>query len=507
MNDAWKAVRAAFVAGVIFAVLEACSAYLYPVALDPQPTLFAVGLSVAGTGLLLAVAALLLSTFSPRHAAGLSLAVWAAVWGPQQAQIAGWHRVGWAPSVVLGSTALVAPGLAVVVGAFGGVTGAIFRRRGDRAGLVPMSRPEASTKVRPNLLLVTVDGVRADAALMNAGQWRSDSLFSPVQGWTHFTQAISAAPWSLPSMHSVMTSKPVREHGGGLSVGDTLSRRLSDAIPVPYTLQQAGYETYAVVSNPYLSVEQGFADGFDGWSHVSGSVEPVLLLHYWNRFTAWVEGSAGELSNTKDQRIVTAAIDRLGQVSERPRFVWVHLVGPAEYVRGLDVEITGSSSPADVEAARAAYLSSVAATRVQLKRLGRAAPGWVVAIVSSHGVSMGDDGRWGSGQGLSDDQLHVPLAIRRPNTQGGVVARQVAAADVGHTLLAAAGLGRFSPGQHLLKARLGPIEVGGVAQKAGLYAARTNSAKYIKREPGVVGPGVQRSDQTMELLDSSGLQD
>jgi hypothetical protein len=508
MNETVKSVRAAFFAGLVFAGLEAAAARVNPVVLDPMPTDLTVVLSVLATGVLLALCAVFLSRISPRHAAGLSMALWAAVWGPHQARIAGWHRVGWAPAIVLGCTAALAPGLALAVGSLGGLTGAAFRRRGGKVGITAIEREDADASLSPSMLLITVDTVRADAGLLQEGRWRADSFYSPIEGWTHFSQAVAPAPWTLPSMHSLMSSRPVREHGGGLPVVGGYSRRISKALPFPYVLQQGGYETLAFVSNPYLSEEQGFADGFDHWSHGADAVEPILLLHVYNRWSARLRGEVSELIQTRDRRLIAAAVDAIRRPSTRPRFVWVHLSSPSDYSRGLFTSTDGVvSAPEDEAAARAQYQANVVATRVAMLGLTRATPDWVVAITSDHGESMGEGGRWGHGSTLSDAELRVPLAIYRPNTQGGVVERPVAVADLGHTLLASAGLARHLPGQNLLSGPERPVEVGGLQADADTFGARTSSGKYIRRSPGVVGPGVHRRDQTEEKLRASGYLD
>ena len=130
-----------------------------------------------------------------------------------------------------------------------------------------------------------------------------------------------------------------------------------------------------------------------------------------------------------------------------------------------------------------------------------------MAITSDHGEALGEEGRWGHGRRLSDIELHVPLAIRRPNTQGGVMDEPVAVADLGHTLLAMAGAARHFPGQNLHGLREEPIEVGGVRGDGGQFAARNRSGQYIARESGVVGPGVRISDESLERLQAIGYVD
>ena len=508
MNQTTEAVRTAFFAGILFAALEAMVFVLAPSPLDPIPTMFATGLSVVGTGILLAFGARIMAELSPRSAAGLALALWAAVWGPHQARMNGWHRVGWAPTVVIGAAAFLSPGGAIILGTLGGAAGAVFRHRGGKAGFTPLDREQRESDGLADILLVTVDTVRSDALLMHGGRWKPDSPFSPMRGWVHYKEAVAPAPWTLPSMHSLMSSMSVREHGGGLPTAMGHSRRINESIPVAYMLQRSGYETTAIVSNSYLNPEQGFADGFDHWLHTDDAVEPLLLLNAYNRIRARLTGSQGEIDRTRDARVVKRAIEVLETPSNRPRFVWVHLVTPETYATDPVIDIPGwTSGTQDEDLLKMSYVASIDMTRRYLLRLNAAARQWIVVVTADHGESMGESGVWGHGSDLNDTQLRVPLAIRRPNTQGGVVTRQVSTADIGHTLLSVTGDARGFPGRNLLKRRPLPVEVGGIEMDGKTFAARTVGGKYIVREPGIVGPSVMLSDQTQENLRANGYLD
>jgi len=505
MSDAWSSVRSAAIAGGVYAGLEAFGAATFPGALDPEPTIFAIVVSVVGTFCLLGFVAFLLCRITPRYAAAWAVVLWSAVWGPHNARTAGWHRVGWFPTIALAGMAPFAPGLTVALGALGGATAGLVKSRGGRAGFVPLSRDVMMAGAAPNILLVTVDTVRADSGLLNEGRWKVDTPFSPMQGWTHFSEAISPAPWTLPSLHSLMSALPVREHGGGVPTAVGESRRIPEAIPFPYVFQQSGYETWAVVSNPHISIEHGFADGFDHWVHSDRSAEPLLIVHQWMKWRERITGNVSDLPHTRDERIVEHALKVLGMPSDRPKFVWVHLLSPHEYTRDPASPVEGwTAGTRDGDVLRAAYKVNIEKTRTNVNRLASAGAGWVVAVTSDHGESMGEDGRWGHGRRLNDTELHVPLAIRRPNTQGGVVDDPVAVADLGHTLLAMAGAARHFPGQNLHAPRDEPIEVGGVRGDGGQFAARNQAGKYVVRNSGIVGPGVRVSDDNCEKLQSIG---
>jgi hypothetical protein len=506
MKDDWKPVKTAALGGAIFSALESLGVLLAPVPLDPVPSFTVIVVSLVCTSGLLGLVAALLSGVSRRHAAAFSLALWSAVWGPHQARLAGDHRVGWLPTVALVGTSLVAPGAGVALGSLGGLTGSLVRKRRARQGLTPMNRKVVSnTTEMPNILLITVDTVRADAGLLNDGRWKADSPFSPMRGWTHFAQAIAPAPWTLPSMHSVLSSMPVRSHGGGLPTAIGNSRRVPDSVPFPYVLQQAGYETVAVISNPHLSIEHGFADGFDHWMHSDQSAEPLVLMRQWTRWKEKIMGPVSELRHTRDERIVRQAVQEIQTVGNRPRFLWVHLLSPHEYGRDPATPVEGwEPGTTDPDVLMGSYEANIIATRQHLRRLTSLAEGWVIAVTSDHGEAMGEAGRWGHGHRLDDIELRVPMAIRRPGTNGGVVPGAVAVSDLAHTLLASAGEARGFPGHNLYARRAVPIEVGGVRGDGNAFAARRLNGHYVDRKADVVGPGVKNTDEVQENLKAIG---
>jgi arylsulfatase A-like enzyme len=508
MADRKNPLVQAAIGGFGFAVVEAAAAWIYPAPLDPVPSVLVAGLSVVGTTLIVVIAAVILMPAAPRAAGGLALALWAAVWGPHNAQLAGWHRVGWIPTVGMALAAPFWPGTVVLATLAGGASGSLGRFRGESRGRIAPDSETASGVSRPNMLLITVDTVRGDAGLMDLRKWGSKSPFSPVHGWTHFTSAYAPAPWTLPSVHSILTSLPVRQHGGGLPTVSGESRRFAGIFTLPYNLQQAGYETVAVVSNPHIAPEHGFADGFDRWFHSDESFEPLTLMHQWTRWKERLTGRVSELRHNRDGQLVRLAFDELARPGDRPRFVWVHLLGPHEYARDPATELPGwTPGTEDRRILRETYEANIGAARANVIRLAAAAQGWVVAVTSDHGEAFGEGDVWGHGKRLHDAELHVPLAIRRPGVDGGVITDPVAVQDLAHTLLAFAGRAGGFPGENLHTPRREPIEVGGVRHEGGTFAARTRSGQYVARKPGEIGPGVAVSAATREAIRALGYTD
>ena len=112
---------------------------------------------------------------------------------------------------------------------------------------------------QPNILFVVLDATRFDAC----------SCYGHVAGTTPvldrlaaegvlFEQAISAAPWTLPAVTSMMT---------GLYPSQTDIYRRRRLLPgfttLPTLLRQHGYATFGVTNNDWLSQDFGLQQGFD----------------------------------------------------------------------------------------------------------------------------------------------------------------------------------------------------------------------------------------------------
>ena len=181
MTDARRSITRAAVAGFGFALTEAVAVWMNPSPMDPVPTWTVVAVSVIGTTALLAALATVLCTVSHKHAGVLALAAWAGIWGPNTAELAGWHRVGWAPSVVIAGMGPYAPVGVMALTVASGAAGPALRDGGSAQGIQAIGRAAPDRASQPDMLLVTVEGVGADDNLMDAGRWgRRNACLGPL---------------------------------------------------------------------------------------------------------------------------------------------------------------------------------------------------------------------------------------------------------------------------------------------------------------------------------------
>ena len=275
------------------------------------------------------------------------------------------------------------------------------------------------SRPRPNVLLVTIDTLRAD----HVGCYGHRAAATPVLDalaarGLRFATAVAHAPLTAPSHASILTGLLPLGHG----VRDNGSFVLP---PSPTTLAEvfrdAGYRTAAFVSGFPLDRRFGFARGFETY-------DDRMLRGRDPRRAAYVERTAADVTR--------AAVDWLRAV-RAPWFAWVHYFDPhAPYDPPADLAARFAASPYDGE---------IAFVDRELGRLLAAAdegrPGALVLVTSDHGESLGEHGEATHGVFVYDATLRVPWIMAGPGLPRGRVSPVVARGiDVAPTLVDYAGL-------------------------------------------------------------------
>ena len=109
----------------------------------------------------------------------------------------------------------------------------------------------------PNVLLVTVDTLRADhTSLHGYDRKTTPALDAWAEGGTVFERGWSMSSWTMPSMAMLLTGQARASNAGRIfDWQDTLAQ----------LFQARGYRTGAVVANPLINPEQGYDRGFDDY--------------------------------------------------------------------------------------------------------------------------------------------------------------------------------------------------------------------------------------------------
>lgn len=310
-------------------------------------------------------------------------------------------------------------------------------------------RPQAASFAeKPDLVLVVIDGLRADAL----DPARMPALAGLAADGVTFTEAVAPAGAVAPAIASILTATPPSVHGL-FADGDLLG-------PTPPTLAEVlrdgGYATGGVPATVSAAGARGLDRGFDGYALVRrdplGARDSATALElygrvraHWERLTrrpppdAWHAPAGPQLERARAF---------LAENAGRRGFVFVQLSEPdLPWFDGPDVVGTAYRAPADAAEARALQDRELAAVDAALGaflaglRDADRYDDAVIAVTGSRGLELGERGVYGPGEDLHDAVVRVPLVVKLPRGEraGTVVPWQVRTFDLAPTLVELAG--------------------------------------------------------------------
>ena len=121
----------------------------------------------------------------------------------------------------------------------------------------------AAGQSQPNVLLVVVDSLRADRlGCYGNSRATSPAIDSLARDAIRFEHAYATAPWTMPSVASILTGLYPSEHG----VQHGFRKLALSHLTLPERLKARGYRTAAVVSHQLVGERFQFDQGFDAFS-------------------------------------------------------------------------------------------------------------------------------------------------------------------------------------------------------------------------------------------------
>ncbi len=290
----------------------------------------------------------------------------------------------------------------------------------------PQAPEPPQARARPNVLLLTLDTLRAD--VLGCYGHRSQAtprLDALAASGVRMDRAYTVTPLTIPAHSSLFSGMLPPRHG----VRDNGDFLLSDEVTtLAEHMKAGGWATMAAVGAEVTSHHWGFAQGFDRFHDDMGE-------------SAQDAGGRWRVERPGDAVLADAIPWLEAQAgAAQPWFAWVHLFDPhAPYL---------PPAPYDTEYAGRPYLGEVAWTDELVGRLvdslaasGQLENTWVL-ITGDHGEGLGSHGEQMHGVLLYDATTRVPVIIRPP---GGlelplVLEAPVSLVDLMPTILGAAGL-------------------------------------------------------------------
>jgi arylsulfatase A-like enzyme len=305
-----------------------------------------------------------------------------------------------------------------------------------------------------NVLLVTVDSLRADAVEPFGGPPDTPTLSALAERGTVFENAFAHGNWTPMSFPSILASRPVFADTGRIGVDGTttLAERASDA-----GVETGGFNA----ANGFLTEYWGYDDGFgafdafvdtdDGRASEFVAAHPTigawvqLATSPFRRAGAILSGGSDDQPFTDASRMldVERAATAFVETAEEPFFLWIHYMDahtpyvPApRYLREVSDRHVSTLRMLSAHLRTGLGWSVGERTLADLRRLYRGAVRQVdasvgrvletltetgvrdetaVVVAGDHGEEFMEHGHLAHYPKLYDELIHVPLLVEAPD--------------------------------------------------------------------------------------------
>lgn len=312
-------------------------------------------------------------------------------------------------------------------------------------GCTPKVSGLAGLSSRPNVLIVLLDGARADhLGCFGYPLETTPHIDTLAREGLRFSDVVTPSPWSRPAFASLITGR----YPSSIGMSGEAEQLAAGGFGLPSLLGSEGYVTWAILSHPFLNPASGLGEGFDEFRLVVDR-------------TVWPKGLSASL-------VTDAVLEQLDEVDGRPFFMVAHYADPLHDwapVQGFefgDPRYTGplkgglgmadllrgyrNWTQADLAELRAHYDAELAYVDSQVGRLlaGLTERGLrantLIVLTSTHGMQLFDHGGLGDSQTLHDELLHVPLLLAGPDVEPGLNEVGASLIDLAPTLCEYLGL-------------------------------------------------------------------
>ncbi|EMA67602.1 sulfatase [Halorubrum aidingense JCM 13560] len=327
-------------------------------------------------------------------------------------------------------------------------------------------RAEAALESRvSNVLLVTIDSLRADAIGPYDETRSSPVLDSLADAGTVFDRSFANGNWTPFSFPSILASEPVFARNGNIGVAE--SRTLASV------LSEAGIATGGFnAANGFLTSHWGYPEGFDEFEPFVTSVGSSRYSRYLAAHPtveAWIQLATSpirrlgsKLRGESDDRpfldasrmfdVEDAATGFIDDTDE-PFFLWVHYMDthtpyvPApRYIREVSDGLVGTHrmlhahtrtslgwevGDRTLSDLRTLYQATVRQVDASVGRLldqldaAGIADETAIVVAGDHGEEFQEHGHLAHYPKLYDELIHVPLIVNVPGADGGRVSEHV----------------------------------------------------------------------------------
>ena len=342
------------------------------------------------------------------------------------------------------------------------------------------------TESKPNIVLVTMDSLRADHCSFNGyARETTPTLDEMAAEGVTFENAIASGVPTIASMTSVMTGQ-ISLASPEIGFNEEQREQMTSRRTVAEALSEAGYTTGALSPNPPASSYFGFDEGFD-WFEDFLHEDRGVFERAWNRIhQRSIEGGGLATYLRLFRNVVQREevlrpwddyydlIREFCETAEEPYFLWVLLLEPHHpwlppkeeqrwssrsdvyrsfqyYWRMLNEDWKPDFSPAERQRLLDLYDDSIRHGDRFLARLRRDLRGDdpVFVVHADHGEEFGEHGRYGHQPYLYENLVDVPLVIANAGERADVT-HPVELRSLAPTIADLGGIPSAFPGRSLL---------------------------------------------------------
>lgn len=393
---------------------------------------------------------------------------------------------------------------------------AIFLHTATLGQILARLPDSAAGPAKPNVLLLTVDTLRADR-LGAYGYHRntSENIDRLAAEGALFQRAVAHSPWTRPSFGSIMTSRYPSQHGAFAVFGEDSSEQplydgglRREAVTMAEILSDHGYTTVAFQTNLRASRAHGFDRGFHAFIYESLFIPPIQersvlgSLVRWAQLFLGIQPKAFLYGFPPNADKVHALFESLSPHLPQPFFIWMNLMDPhspyvsrdrdtpiaeagitgVHHALNADISTTVLSDAYDDEIR---FMDHHAGKMLDLLRSRGLLDNTIVILTSDHGEEFDDHGveihhpsttirgRY-HGHSLYSELLHVPLIIRFPRQipQGLRIEALARHVDILPTILDLVAIEPRDPGEPFEGASLLPLMLGKATPRRLAYGER-----------------------------------
>jgi len=280
------------------------------------------------------------------------------------------------------------------------------------SGSIFLSAKDKVPEERLNVLLITIDTLRADRlSCYNSEHVKTPNIDFLAAKSTLFTRAFAHTPMTLPSHANILLGTTPVHHG----VHDNMNFRVKDEyLTLAEHLKKEGYSTGAFVGAFPLDSIFGLSQGFDIYDDDLG-----------------LASGGKRVLERPAEIVIEKALQYLGQASS-PWFLWIHCFDPHDpYKPPEPFKTEYKTSPYDGEVAYVDFALKKLIDHLESRELFDKT---VIVLTGDHGESLGEHGEKTHGFLTYNPAIWIPLFIYVPGTKPRIINQNVSHIDLFPTI-------------------------------------------------------------------------